>query len=202
DPNHSSGKLHPGDTVYVIIPADPVNTLRLDTVTYPSNPAMVTNPSRPLIEPEPTPQASMAFVGDGVVSKVTFQADNPPETTARVTLTVTVGYEELRADLKAEMEVIPHVTLQAATVLTVQNNGSSIALNAQDESSAAVNLSEDSIRLLEPDHTSANGLAASVSNSTVTITATASATLGRKQILVKKDSDEEHWARLTFEVIA
>jgi hypothetical protein len=202
DPSASDGKVHPGDTVYVIIPADTVNTLRLDTVTYPSSPALVTNPSPLRIESEPTPEALQAFVGDGVISKVTLQADNPPETTARIILTVTVGYEELRADLKAELEAVPYITLHPDTTLTVQNNGSSIALDAQDEGGSAVNLLEDSIRLLETDFSSAAGLEASVSNARVTITATATAVPGRKQILVKKDSDEERWARLTFEVIA
>ena len=202
DPGASAGKLRPGDSAFIIIPAEPVNTLRLDSVSYPSAPALVTNPDPPRIDPEATPEALQTFVGDGVVTKVTFQPDNPPEATARVTLVVTVGYTDLRANLTAEMEIIPHLTLAPVAGLTVQNNGATLAFNAQDESGAATNLNADSIRLLELDGTTAAGLSATVASATVTITASAAATVGRKQILVAKESDDAHWARRTFEVIA
>ncbi len=202
DPATVAGKLRPGDTAYVIIPAEPVSTLRLDSVTYPVPPALVTNPDPPRIDPEPTPAALQAFVGDGVISRITLQADNPPETTARVRLLVRVGHADLRADLTAEMEVIPHLTLAPLAGVTVQNNGATLVFAARDEGGAAVNVKLDSIRLLELDGTTAAGLSATVTNDQVTITASSAATVGRKQILVEKESAEGHWARRTFEVIA
>jgi hypothetical protein len=193
----------PGQTGFIMVPAAVEVPLQPSQFNYPGGtPTPIIDP-RLQIDPETTPLELQTFVADGAIYRVTFPADSPPEEEVEITLSVTVGHEDLRADLTTAVTLQPHFRLLLPGAgHTVRNDGSTITLQAEDAGNNPITLAAAPVRLLKPDGTDAAGLTATVNGAEVEITASASAGAGLVQVICVSSSDATQQARRTIEVVS
>ena len=124
--------LKPGATGILIIPAPIVVASITTSVT--GTPSLT-----PQITPlTPVPAALQGFIGDGGVLNVLFPADQPPEATASVTITIPVGPPgSPPVPVTSQITVDPHFTLDSSTGFQVAP-GSPITLHASDNTAIAL----------------------------------------------------------------
>ena len=72
------------------------------------------------------------FLGDGAALQLQLPADEPPEDTVRVTVTIRIGADAASAvPVRCEVDLVPHFTLTSAAGFTVAP-GASITLSSSD----------------------------------------------------------------------
>lgn len=115
---------HPGDDVYVIVPAPiaAAGALRLAAVTYPGGaPAAVTDPSPTLSAHAPS-AAVLPLVAPGVIFRVHFGVADPPEAAAMLELACVVALSDGEADVTSLVALDPHFTLDAGSFAVARGN--------------------------------------------------------------------------------
>lgn len=122
DPAAATAK--PGDTLFLLVPA-PIATAA-PTALFAGNPPLV-----PVIAPASasTDADVLAFLGDGGALSVVLPADQPPEATADLTITLSVGSAAAAVALTAKVSVEPHFTLDGAASAPP---GGTLVLTASD----------------------------------------------------------------------
>ena len=111
-----AGPARAGDTVYLIAPLVPdAGQFRLSTVTYPAGAPPTTVDPAPAIGTHAASADVQPLVAPGVIYRVNFSVNDPPEARAELEFTLPVGgFSRLEFDLTALVELVPHFTLDAA----------------------------------------------------------------------------------------
>ncbi|HEY3185146.1 MAG TPA: hypothetical protein VGJ77_20060 [Gaiellaceae bacterium] len=199
----------PGESAFVLVPAQVSRPLALAAVRYPGGaPDRTRNPA-PVVTAPPSPAALAAFLGSGAVFQVAFPAGDPPEETAELTLDVDVvgpvppgtpaaaigavlGSNSLHSILTALVTLEPHFQLvkqPAGGDFTVAR-GSSITLRAtHGVTPGAVTV------------TPAAGVTVTKAGSDITLAVDAAAAPGRRRVVVDDSTDATKKGGRTVEIL-
>ena len=176
--------LQPGGSAFLLVPSQ-IAPLPFDTATSPASPS----PIQPQFDPPTSiPATVQAFLADGGAFQVTFQANQPPEDTTTVTVTIHVGPDAASSvAVTAVVELDPFFTLTgAASVTKGDNNG--VTLTA----SPSVQVASD---------TSIAGVTVTPTNDTVKVVVDATYSGPASiTILVHDSATPQHFARRTLSV--
>lgn len=181
---------------FVLVPASLVSSLSFQPLTAasypPLNPVIARHPS-PIVTNEGAPANLTDFLGPGgVVFRVDFFANEPPEQVATIPFSVTVGTLASPSVLTLSITLSPNFTLNGPVVLSITGNPTGITLT-----------SSDGTVIVNPTLTFGAGpLLFVTTGPLLTITAPATAALGLHQILVADAANPQRMAARTINVVA
>jgi hypothetical protein len=127
--------LQAGGSAFLLVPSQ-IAPQAFTTTTSPASPS----PIHPQFAPAANiPAAVQTFLADGGAFQVTFPANQPPEDTTTMTVTIQVGHDAATAvPVTASVELDPFFTLNAAGGFTVaKGDANGITLTASDNSQLA-----------------------------------------------------------------
>jgi hypothetical protein len=177
--------IQPGGTAFLLVPSQ-IAPQAFTTTTSPASPS----PIDPQFAPPPNiPATVQTFLADGGAFQVTFQANQPPEETTTVTVTIHVGPDAASSvPVTASVELDPFFTLNAGAFTVAKGDPNGLTLTS---SSGAQLASDTSIAgvTVTPDHDKVKVVVDAAYSGPVTIT-----------ILVHDSADASHSARRTLTV--
>ena len=177
--------IQPGGTAFLLVPSQ-IAPQAFTTTTSPASPS----PIDPQFAPPPNiPAAVQTFLADGGAFQVTFQANQPPEETTTVTVTIHVGPDAASSvPVTASVELDPFFTLNAGAFTVAKGDPTGLTLTS---SSGAQLASDTSIAgvTVNPDHDKVTVIVDAAYSGPPTIT-----------ILVHDLADASHSARRTLTV--
>jgi len=178
--------LQPGGSAFLLVPSQ-IAPLAFTTATTPASPS----PIDPQFTPASNiPAAVQTFLADGGVFQATFPANQPPEDTTTVTVTIHVGPDAASSmAVTASIELDPFFTLTAPGAFTVaKGDANGITLAASDNTQLAT-------------ANSIPGVALTVANATVKVVVSTSYTGAASiTILVQDTANASRMARRTLTV--
>ena len=129
-----------------------------------------------------------ALVAPGVIYRIGFGVNDPPEVAAELEFTIAVGwFGRLEFDLTALVALMPHFTLDAA--------GFGVARGGRLDLACSGGVTPSAVTV-----TPAAGIAASIVGTTVRLDVGAAAATGPRTVLVTDQADATHKARRTISV--
>ena len=178
--------VSPGLTGFLLVPARLASIPNVITVDVPSNPS----PINPAITPIDSPPADVrTFIADGAALQIIFNANEPPEQTTDVTITVRVGI-----DVAANVPVTCVVTMAPFFTLERSDGGADFNVARGDVMRLQANDARQ-ISWSPPD-----GFGGPQSGGEITISPPATATPGPLIILVNDSTNAAEMARRTITI--
>ena len=177
--------IQPGGTAFLLVPSQ-IAPQAFTTTTSPASPS----PIDPQFTPPPNiPAAVQSFLADGGAFQATFPANQPPEETTTVTVTIHVGPDAASSvPVTATVELDPFFTLNAGAFTVAKGDPNGLTLT----SSTGVQLASDTSIAgvtVTPDHDKVTVVVDAAYSGPPTIT-----------ILVHDSADASHSARRTLTV--
>ena len=185
----ATAPIHPGGSVYVVVPVAVQRPLQPGAVSYTvptPAPAPVRDPA-PVVAAEKPSAVVAPLLPQGTIYKVTANVSDPPEGPALIELTVIAALTDGTAELSALLALDPWFTLDAA-VFTVARGARLTLTCSGGVVPGAITV------------TPAAGVTATIAGSAVQLDVAAGAALGTRTVLVTDSAAGTHKARRSFTV--